>query len=638
MFRWIAIACLALAACTPPKDQDQPDGKREIRVEPVTPRTPGGDAIEYTVRLPEPQTHYAEIEAVYPTGGADSVELMMAVWTPGSYLVREYARNIDALTATTTGGDPLTVEKTRKNRWTVQTGGEPQIVARYKLYARELSVRTNYITDEIAVINGAPTFVTLAGNYDRPHDVLLELPKSWTHSITSLDKHADGRDHHFTAPDFDKLVDSPIVAGTPAVYEFEVQGVPHRLANFGEGGIWDGPRSAKDVETLAATEARFWGVIPYDHYIYINLLLESGGGLEHKWSTLMLGSKWDTRKHDDYVGWLGLVSHEFFHTWNVKRLRPKPLGPFDYENEVHTESLWIAEGITSYYDDLLLVRAGLMKQDEYLESLSKQIENVQTGPGRLVQSLSQSSYDSWIKFYRGNENSNNTTISYYRKGAIVGFLLDAEIRSASLGRRSLDDVMRLAYERYSGEVGYTPDQFRQVAEEVAGESLESFWEGYVDGTDELSYDKALELYGLQFAPSDAGGDGDDRTADKTKDKAKADEKDDEPAGWIGAVVSADNIVDQVPRDTPAHAAGLNVGDEIVAIDSYRIRSGSLDERLARYRPGQKVTMLVTRRGRLREIPIDLAKKPATTWKLEVAPNARTGQRARLASWLAAPRN
>ena len=241
------------------------------------------EPITYTLRFPAPQTHYLSVEASVPTGGRPQVELMMAVWTPGSYLVREFARHVEAVAARTVGGAPLTVEKSRKNRWRVSTGGVDRIVVSYLVYGREMSVRTNWIEADFAMLNGAPTFLTLADDDSaRPHDVTLELPAGWSRSLTGLAPRTDRGPHTYRAADFDTLVDSPIVAGTPAVYEFEVADTPHMLVNLGESGVWDGPQSAQDVEKIAREIYRMWGVMPYDRYLFFNMITEAGGGLEHR--------------------------------------------------------------------------------------------------------------------------------------------------------------------------------------------------------------------------------------------------------------------------------------------------------------------------------------------------------------------
>jgi predicted metalloprotease with PDZ domain len=576
----------------------------------------GAEPIRYAVSFPAPQTHYMEVTATVPTERRADVELMMAVWTPGSYLVREFERNVEGVTASGPDGRSLAVTKSDKNRWRVATGGAPSVTVKYRVYGHEMSVRTNWIEAGFALVNGAPTFLTLADRTPRAHEVAITPATGWSKSLTALPE-MPGGPHRYRAPDFDTLTDSPIVIGNPAVYEFTVDGKKHYLVNEGEGGIFDGARAAKDLEAIVREYRRMWGFLPYDRYLFLNLLTESGGGLEHKNSTVLMGTRWATRTRRAYIAWLDLASHEFFHAWNVKRLRPVELGPFDYENEVHTKSLWIAEGVTDYYADLTLHRAGLITRDEYLDSLSDKVEELQTTPGRLVQSAEMASFDAWIKYYRPDENSINTTISYYTKGSVVALLLDARVRKATNGAKSLDDVMKAAYEKYSGSRGYTADEFRAVAEQVAGVSLKAFWDHAVTGTDELDYKEALETFGLRFrsvaVPADRPG-----------------------KPWLGINTRNDAgrlLVSQVRRDTPALAAGLNVDDEILAIDDYRVRADRLDNRLEQYKPGDKVTLLVARREQLLRLDVTFGTEPPRSWRLEVNPSASDAQQSGRGRWL-----
>jgi predicted metalloprotease with PDZ domain len=328
----------------------------------------------------------------------------------------------------------------------------------------------------------------------------------------------------------------------------------------------------------------------------------------------MMTTRWATGTREGYLRWLGLVSHEYFHAWNVKRLRPLELGPFDYDNEVYTTGLWISEGFTDYYGDVLLLRAGLATREQFLEAVSQQIAQLQGTPGRLEHPLSQSSYDAWIKGYRPDENSPNTTISYYTKGGVVALLLDARIRAATRGARSLDDVMRLAYRRYAGTVGFTADDFRACASEVAATDLSAWFSTAVDSGQDLDYSGTLDWLGLRFRPA-----GEART----------------DRGWLGVQSRIDNgrvLVAQVRRGTPAYDAGLNVDDEVVAIDGFRVRAEPLDLRLQQYRPGQKVTVLVARREQMREVEVTLGSEPNVSWRLEPRPDATPDQRTHLEAW------
>lgn len=547
-------------------------------------------SIRYTVCFPEPSTHYAEIEAEFPTFGKAEVELFMAVWTPGSYLVREYARHVENVTAET-----CLCAKTAKNRWTLETGGAAEIRVSYRVYCREMSVRTNWVEDSFALLNGAPTFLSLVGGQHLPHIVRLVLPDEWKTSITGLPE--ANQPHEYIAPDYDTLVDSPILAGNPALHTFDIDGIPHFLVNQGEEPVWDSKRAVADLETIVRHYKTVWGTLPYHKYVFLNLITEAGGGLEHRNSMVIMTSRWSTSTRKAYLGWLSLASHEFFHVWNVKRLRPAELGPFDYERENHTRSLWVAEGITDYYAPLALLRAGLSTRTEYLNGadgkggLSGIIHALQTTPGRLVQSVELASFDAWIKLYRPDENSANTTISYYTKGTVVAWLLDARIRSATGGAKSLDDLILLAYSRFSGESGFTPDQFRAAAEEVAGTSLREFFRHTVESTEELDYSEALECFGLRFSTPSTSG---------------------EPKAWLGADTKVDNgrlVVTKILRGTPAHAAGLNVDDEILAFDDFRVRPDQLSKRLENCEPGQQVSLLLARRDKLTRLDLTLGEEP-----------------------------
>ena len=617
------------------------------------------DPISYTLRFPAPETHYVEVEALLPTGSRPAVELMMPVWTPGSYVVREFSRNVEALAASgaETDSAPLAVSKTAKNRWRVETGGRSRIVVRYRVYCHEMSVRTNFVDASFALLNGAATFLTPVGEGKRPHEVAVVPPPGWRQVVTPLPSTpiSTGRGTHtFLAADYDTLVDSPIYAGNAEVHEMEVAGRKHLLVDEGGEGVWNGAKAIAGLEKLVAEEIAFWGFAPYPRYIFFNLLTEEGGGLEHKDSTVLMSSRFRARTREGMIDWLGLAGHEMFHAWNVKRLRPVELDHFDYEHEAYTESLWVAEGLTSYYDDLLIARAGLMRRDEYLKRLSKQIDGLETSPGRLVQPLSAASFDAWIKYYRRDENFANSGVSYYTKGAVVGFLLDAEIRRATGGTKSLDDAMRLAYQRYSGERGYTPAELRKTFEEVAGTDLGPFWTRAVDSAADLDYQRALDWFGLRFGEyrdekdekPGAGATGSASSAASATSSAAAaaagpvkdgaEEAPKEPAGDLGIDTEVEKgrlVVTVVRRGTAGYQAGINAGDEILAIDDYRVPPEGFKERLKAYRPGDKATFLVARRERLTRLPVIFGEKPPRKWKLEPDPKATPEQKQHLADWL-----
>ena len=568
---------------------------------------PLSPSIQYIVRFPEPRTHYVSVEARIALPVQNEAEVFMAVWTPGSYLIREYARHVEGVVVTDEAGNPLSFRKSRKNRWLIQTDAVAEIRFSYRVYCHEMSVRTNWVEESFALLNGAPTFVSLVGGSNLAHHVKLELPEDWKVSITG----AKG------GVDYDTLVDSPILAGNPAIYPFEVAGVPHYLVNEGEAGVWDGLRSAADLQKIVRYCALMWGSIPCDSYLFLNLLTESGGGLEHRNSVCMIASRWATRTRPAYLKWLALAAHEYFHVWNVKRFRPAELGPFDYESENPTRSLWIAEGFTEYYTGLIVRRAGLSTATEYLETgLSELIAALQSTPGRLWHSAEEASWDAWIKLYRPDENTKNTSISYYTKGAVIGWLLDARIRRETGGAKSLDDLMRLAFERFSGEHGFTPRQFEATAEEIAGTSLRSFFAQTVESTEELDYSEALDWFGLRL---------------KATEERKC---------WLGTETKVETkagagrlLISRVARDGPAWDSALAVDDEILAIDDFRVRPDQLAQRLENYRPGDSVSILVARRDLLMRIELTLARTPAKL-HLEILQGASELQNRQRDNWLA----
>ena len=575
------------------------------------------EPIRYTVSFPAPQTHYVEIEASYPTEGKPQIDLMMAVWTPGSYLIREYERHVEALTAADHARAPLAVEKTRKNRWRVSTNGARTVWVRYRVYAHEMSVRTNWVDDEFALINGAPTFITLVESPSRRgHHVRVTLPRTWTRSLSGMS--AGPAENTYIAPDYDTLVDSPIVAGSPSVYEFSVGGKPHYLVNFRERGVWNGPQAASDLAKIAETVARFWGDVPFDRFYFLNIIGSAKNGLEHRNATVMNIPLDATGTRAGYLDWLNLASHEYFHAWNGKRLRPVELGPFDYENEVYTRSLWFVEGITDYYADLFLMRSSVATRDEYLDLLSEQIRSLQTTPGRLEQSVEQASYDAWIKYYRSDENTPNTSISYYVKGAVIGFLLDAHIRRLTAGSKSLDDVMRALFVKFSGERGFSGDDIRSTVADVVGATHAREARAWLDRalgtTAELDYADATAWFGLRITPP-AGA----------------------PRGYLGVVTQIEDgktIVTGIRRGSPAAVAGISLRDEITAINGDPVPDGQFAQRLARFSPGTQLTLTMTRRGAPRTFDVILAVDPAHGWQLSPLAVPNVAQSQRLDIWLA----
>lgn len=603
--------------------------------------------LHYDVSFPQAAAHYVSVTLTIPAVRTGSVELMMPVWTPGSYLVREYARNIDQIAALDTADRRLPIEKISKNRWRLACDPGTDVRVTWRVYCHEMSVRTNWVDRDMAVLNGAATFLTLPGDQQRVHRVRMSLPGQWTSCVTAL-KSVDGAASVWEAASVEELMDSPILCGQPAITSFRVGGVTHTLAHLGDSSLWDLDRVTHDVQQIVREQQEFWGVVPYDRYRFLNVISEGRGGLEHDNSTLLMTSRWNYRDPEKYQDWLSLVSHEFFHLWNVRRLRPAGLTEYDFETENYTRGLWIAEGVTTYYEDLMLVRAGLIDQKQYLKRLSKLIEQLQTTEGRNVQSLSDASFDAWIKYYRPDENSANTRISYYTKGAIVAFLLDARIRRLTDNRQSLDDVMRELFTRYAGEGGYTEANFRELVSEVTGMDFAEWFLHHVDTAVELDYQPALDWFGLRFPvageessdtnDSDGEDSGSDGVTGRQGDASSpsAQKKPDPPKAWLGITVAetgSSPVITRVTANSPAHVAGLNVDDEIIAFNQYRATASAWQSQLTQLGVGETVQLMVARRGEIRTIEVVLAEEPRDKWTLLLRRDADDSTVSHLQSWL-----
>jgi predicted metalloprotease with PDZ domain len=437
----------------------------------------------------------------------------MPVWSPGFYRIEDYAAKVKELVAKTPEGKELAIEHPKSNRWHIPTDGKARIELDYALTCDGHSVTTNWVDGTMGIFNGGAAFITLAEkDVKRPHVVAIELPAGWKGSISSLQARPNQKDT-YVAPDFETLVDSPIVAGNLSIHSVNVEGSEHIWADFGAiAPDWDGKLMAENAGKIAKANYDLWGGLPFKKYVFLNAFRSGGGGLEHLNSTLITatparpanatapagrGGGGRTSSPNDFR-YLSFVSHEYFHAFNVKRLRPVELGPFDYENPPSTTSLWISEGLTNYYGDLNVVRAGLANERQWLNATSAHIRSMQNGKGHTKQTLNDSSLDVWKQSTSGIGGNPATTVSYYEKGDVVGFLLDAHIRRLTENKKSLDDLMRLAMKRYGGAHGFTPEQWVETASEVAGTDLKGWFHKALETTEELDYTEALNFYGLEF--------------------------------------------------------------------------------------------------------------------------------------------
>ncbi|MEQ1763200.1 MAG: PDZ domain-containing protein, partial [Pyrinomonadaceae bacterium] len=578
--RRLTVLSLFAAALLSIMSKETPAQERPARTtRPAQTQTSTPD-IAYAVSMSKPATHLLEVEMRLKWDRMpDQAELKMPVWTPGSYLVREYARHVQDFAVKDASGKALGWRKVNKNTWQVDSKGAGELVATYRVYSNELTVRTNELNDEHAFWNNGALLMFPKGQLAAASTVKVNPFGNWK-VATGLPKVA-GQANAFRAPNFDVLYDSPFEVSNFTEISFDVQGKPHRYVISGEGN-YDLKALARDTAKIVEEAYKIFGELPYEDYTFI-VNLRGGGGLEHLNSTALQWNRFGFKPAARYRGFLSLVAHEYFHLWNVKRIRPDALGPFDYENENYTKLLWVAEGATSYYEGVLLRRAGLTSDQEILNSKAGAITDLQNRPGRFETSLEEASQDAWIKYYRQDENSVNNQISYYDKGDIVSMMLDLTIRGASNGTKSLDDVMLHLYnEFYKKGRNYTPEDYQKVSEMMAGRSLNDFFSKYVRGEGEIDYASIMSPFGLKVDVNQPG---------KSRPYIGADTADE--AGRL--------MIRTVSTGTPAYDQGLNTGDQIVAIDGNRASTQFMQTYIAEKKPGDTVRLTLFRFDRLRDV-------------------------------------
>ncbi len=564
--------------------------------------------LRYSVSVKKPSYHLFSVSVSVPASG--SLKLYMPVWTPGSYLIREFSRNIRSFRASE-NGKQLEWKKASKNSWLV-TGVRRNAAIEYDVYAYELSVDTSQIGDDRATINGAGVFLCPEGMENESVELSVTPWKSWKKVTTALAK----KGSKYYAKDFDTLIDSPIHMGNHDVAKFRVAGASHEAAIYSPTS-YDKNRFLNDLRRIVKASVPIFGEVPYKRYVFIIELLanpDSYGGLEHLFSTHCIAPILAMKSEPDYKRMLGLFSHEFFHLWNVKRLRPRPLGPFDYNKENYTNLLWVSEGLTSYYDNLILRRAGIFTVEDYLLELSDDISRFLGTPGRFVQSAEESSFDSWIKFYRPNEDSANSTISYYNKGTLLGFMLDMEIRKATIGKRNLDNVMRLLYSQsYKKGRWFEDIEFQQACENVSGKPLEAFFRDYAKGTKVIPFGRYLSFLGLRLQ-----------------------DKENEPKGFLGVKVKGENgklIVKEVLENTPAREHGIFAGDELIGLDGMRLGPEEVKYFIENARKGGKTEIMISRQNKLDSIVVKMDKRPPFEKRIVAAKSASKSQKRLFSQWM-----
>ncbi|TGE26096.1 M61 family peptidase [Hymenobacter aquaticus] len=561
--------------------------------------------------MPAPQTHYFEVDMALGGFGKQFTDVKMPVWAPGSYLVREFAKNVEGFEAKA-GSQPLRTEKISKNTWRVYHPGAKDFTVHYRVYAFELSVRTSFIDAAHGYLNGTSVFMYPAEGQQLPSTLTVQPAPGWTQVTTSL-KPA-GAPFTFRSASYDELADSPIEIGTHKVLSFEANGTPHTIAMFGNPQ-YDEARLLADMKRTCEEAHRVVGQNPLDRYVFIIHNIDRGtGGLEHLFSTTLSVSRNAYSSEAGWKGFLGLVAHEYFHLWNVKRIRPVALGPFNYDAENYTRMLWVSEGGTEYFSNLIVQRAGFVTPEGYLADLSNGIGRVENTPGNKQQAAAESSFDAWIKYYRPNENSQNTGISYYDKGEVIGAVLDLMIINETKGQKSLDDVMRYLYDQYYQKLGrgFTDDEYQAAVAKVAGRRFDDFFRQNVYGTETLPYNTALGYAGLTLTSTPV-----------TSDAA------------LGATVSTAGgkfTVGSVVRNGSAWQGGLSVGDEILAVNGARLTDDP-NKLLVGVPVGTPVSFIVSRDGQLKEVTLPLLASGSQRYRIEKLPNPTAQQQTVFNKWL-----
>ena len=535
--------------------------------------------ISYDLSMKKPQNHYFNIEMTLKNFSESSLLLKLPTWSPGSYLIREFSKNIDLVTAKDENGKNLKVLKKAKNAWEVVKGKAKEVHVFYAIYAFELSVRTSFLDLTHGFVSGSGVFMYVENQLNRKGTVHIHPYQDFKVVTTALP--ASNVPNSFEFENYDQLVDCPIEIGNQTVFNFQAANVNHTVALYGEGN-YDVEVLKKDMAKIVTAATDVFGQNPNKNYTFIvHNVVDGQGGLEHCNSTTLSVNRW-TYAGSEYLGFLNLVAHEYFHLWNVKRIRPIELGPFDYDKENYTSLLWVMEGFTSYYDELLMLRAGYYSKDEFLSKLQSTVNYVEGSVGSRVQPLAHASFDAWVKAYRPSENSANTSMTYYSRGAMIGALLDAKIIAKYAGEKCLDHFMQKLYADYfvAKKRGFSEAEFKKTLETFLGENLDDFFDKYINGTETAPLNQVFSPIGLSVK-------------DVTSTKPS-----------FGAALKQEGgkvIVRSIRSNSAAEDAGLSVNDEIIGLNGYRIDQKSVEDFIATVDNGDQFSLLVSRDLQLFEI-------------------------------------
>jgi predicted metalloprotease with PDZ domain len=587
----------------------------------------------FTVSMPQPSNHTYHVTFRCEGLRGELQDFKMPQWSPGYYGIGDYARNVSNFHAADSAGHQLAWEKVTKNTWRVVAEDATIIVLDYDVYGNTSFAANNYLGEDRGYLSPSGLFVNLVGHLQQPVTVMIHMPPSWKRISTGLEA-VKGHEDTFEAPDFDVLYDSPILIGNQEQLQFEVKGVPHYVAVENVPAEVDRTRMVADLKTMVTAATQLMGQVPYKHYTFL-MMGRGGGGIEHANSSSNQFDGTSLTKPDGYLRWLSFICHEYFHNFNVKRIRPLALGPFDYDQENLTNMLWVSEGLSVYYEDLVLVRAGLMTKDQYLAKMAGAIGVFENSSGRHYQSATESSWNTWNSS-SGVGGDRNTTISYYNNGAMLGAMLDLKIRESSGDRRSLDDAMRGMYEKYyvQKKRGFTDAEFQAECESVAGTNLDELF-SYASTSREVNYAKYFALAGLKLKTKSEAASGGSIGLDTHTEEIPPDEM---PAGRVGrgrgtAPPALRLIVTDTAAESPAAGAGLQPGDRIVDVDGTAATPVVLNTAINAKKPGEKITLHVIRSEKEMTVEVEVAPNVKSTYQLSVAEGASPAQQEILKMWL-----
>ena len=596
-----------------------------------------GGEVHYLVDLSAPQTQHVDVSMTFPTEGLGACEVMLPTWRPGRYTILDPASTVYRVRASSGDGEELAIRKTAKSAWRIQTAGAETVSVSYTLYANSIGDRTRHVDPTHAFLSGSAVFFYSPRLRSAPVRLEIHAPEGWD-VATGLEK-APGEEHVLVARDYDVLVDSPLEIGLHDRIDFEVAGKPHEIVIWPPGIEHDSEQMVGDFTKIIEEQLAIFGRLPFERYVFL-IHARGGGGTEHLNSTIVQTSRGaiEASKGNGsrYKSLLGTISHEFFHTWNVKQLRPAGMHPYDYQSENYTDLLWVSEGTTSYFGPLTLVRAEISDVKRYIDRIGSAGNSLRSSLGARVTSVAEASWDSWISSF--NANTPNTRVDYYGKGAQTSLCLDMELRARTENRESLDTLMRTMFERFplSGP-GFTSEDMLSVLHELSGSSFEEFFSRYVFGTEELPYEETLTTVGLEFYFDANRKQGRDEDGSASDDEEEPRDPPQIPQrAYLGMGLSgggSGSTVRSLLSDGPAYASGLLVGDEILTLNGKRLRAGDLDDLLEDLEPGDSVKIHYLRDDDLRVLDIELAGIPDGKWKVRRVEDPTEAQKAAYAGWI-----